>query len=242
MIRRTLVIVAFVAVALALVAAPALAAPSGAGGAGAAVNGSSHGLWRAGAGAQLTVSAADLPPLQPLKYPDTVDIIGTLTTGGQPPATSQVVQVGQVTGGSFTPFASATTDANGFYRATVKPTSNGTWTAICGDVRGNDIAIEVAPRVSLVLSHLQASTKPTEIFSGAVAPKHAGKRVLVQKAVSGGMWQTVASGRLDSRSRFRITWRVPLKSAKYNLQAILPAHADHAQGTSTKAVLTVVVH
>jgi hypothetical protein len=241
MIRRTPVIAAVITVVLALVAMPAFAS-HGARGARVPSEGAAPGLWHAtGGGGALTV-AADLPPLTPVKYPRSVDLTGHLTTDGLPPATPQVVQVGQVSGGSFTQVASATTDANGFYRATVKPTSNRTWTAVCGDVRGNDIVIDVAPRVSLVLSHIQAAAKPTEIFSGAVAPKHAGMQVFVQKAAGGGRWHTVASGRLDSRSRFRITWHVPLRSATYNLQAIVPAHADHAQGTSMKAVLTVVVH
>jgi hypothetical protein len=241
MIRRTLVIVATLAVGLTLAATPALAASGRAGSAHARCRSAATDLPRAaGAGTELTV-AADLPPLTPVKYPKSVDLTGHLTTDGLPPATPQVVQVGQTSGDSFTPVASAKTDASGFYRAAVTPTSNGTWTAVCGDVRGNEVAIEVAPRVTLALSHVQAAARLTEIFSGVVAPKHAGMRVLIQKAVRGGMWQMVASGRLDSRSRYRVTWNVPYKTARYRLRAILPAHPDHAQGTSMKAVLKVVV-
>ena len=62
----------------------------------------------------------------------------------------------------------------------------------------------------------------------------------MQKAV-GTKWRTVASGRLDSRSRYRILWAVPYKTATYKLRTILPAHADHTQGTSTTAKLKVVI-
>ncbi len=73
-----------------------------------------------------------------------------------------------------------------------------------------------------------------------MAPNHRGKKVLVQKAV-GRLWKTVASGRLDSRSRYRITWYLPYRTATYKLRTVIPAHADHAQGTSARATLRVVV-
>ena len=64
--------------------------------------------------------------------------------------------------------------------------------------------------------------------------------MLIQKAVGSG-WRTVASGRLDSRSRYRVVWAVPFKTASYKLRVILPAHADHAEGDSPTASLKVVI-
>jgi hypothetical protein len=51
----------------------------------------------------------------------------------------------------------------------------------------------------------------------------------------------VASGKLDSRSRFHITWYLPYKTATYKLRAIIPAHSDHAQGTSSTGTLKVAI-
>jgi hypothetical protein len=216
MMRRRFAITVFVILAVACAAAPALAA--------------------SGAAVKLTV----VPPKLPVAYPLTVAITGSLTANGLP-LSGETVQVGRTTGGVFSAVVSVTTHADGSYEAWVKPTASATWTALWGDVRGDEIPIPVAPRVSLALSHLQASRALTEVFSGAVAPKHPGMKVLIQKAVSGTTWKTVTSGRLDSRSRFRITWHVPYRNARYQLRAILPAHADHAQGTSTKAVLKVAI-
>ena len=141
---------------------------------------------------------------------------------------------------SFLPFVSVTTHADGSYEAWVKPTASATWTAFWGDVQGDEIAIPVAPRVSLTLSHLQSGRDLTEIFSGAVGPSHAGASVQVQRAV-GAAWKTIARGRLDAKSHYRILWKVPYTTATYTLRAILPEHADHAQGTSMKARLKVVI-
>ena len=64
--------------------------------------------------------------------------------------------------------------------------------------------------------------------------------MVIQKAVGSG-WRTVASGRLDSRSRYRVIWALPYKTATYKLRAVVPAHADHAEGASQTATLRVVI-
>jgi hypothetical protein len=132
------------------------------------------------------------------------------------------------------------TAADGYYHATIAPKANATWTAASGGATSADELIRVKPKVTLSLSHIKAGTRLTEIFSGTVTPRHAGRRVRIQKAVGSG-WRTVASGRLDSRSRFRITWVLPYRTATYKLRATLPAHTDHAEGTSPTGTLRVVV-
>ena len=215
MIRRACVISAMAAVILAFLATPALAASA--------------------ADVKLTV----VPPPLPVRYPLTVAITGTLTADGVPLA-GEDVQVGQTVDGVFTAVASATTDASGSYQAWIKPAANGTWTAFWGDAQGDEVAITVAPHVSLALTHVQSGRRLTEIFRGAVGPRHAGMSVLVQRSV-GGVWKTVAAGSLDARSHYRIAWNVPYKTATYKLRTILPEHADHAQGTSATARLRVVI-
>ena len=130
--------------------------------------------------------------------------------------------------------------ADGFYTATIKPSANAVWSAHASSF-GDQVQIQVAPKVTLALSHLKPQgTRLREIFSGTVAPNHAGAKMLVQKAVGSG-WRTVASGRLDSRSHYRVVWAVPFKTARYKLRVKLPAHADHAEGDSPTASFKVVV-
>ncbi len=49
-------------------------------------------------------------------------------------------------------------------------------------------------------------------------------------------------GSLDDRSRYRISWPLPLRSATYLFRTLLPAHADHAAGISRSARLRVVLN
>ena len=153
---------------------------------------------------------------------------------------STTVKVGRAAGSTFVPVATATPAATGLYQTSVRPTANADWTATGGGAQAVTTRVEVMPKVTLALSHLVAGTRLSETFSGAVAPAHAGKKVLVQKAV-GSSWVNVASGRLDSRSRYRITWHLPYKTASYKLRTVIPTHPDHAQGTSTTATLRVVI-
>ncbi len=112
-------------------------------------------------------------------------------------------------------------------------TSTGAWFK---DSEGNILC-----RVTLALSHLKPQgTRLREIFSGAVAPAHAGATVRIQKAAGTG-WRTVASGKLDGSSRYRVIWSVPFRTASYKLRATLPTHADHAEGDSQTASFKVVI-
>ena len=63
--------------------------------------------------------------------------------------------------------------------------------------------------------------------------------MLVQRRSRAG-WRTIKAGAVDARSRYRVTWKLPNRSATYSLRVILPAHADHSQGASPRATLRVV--
>jgi hypothetical protein len=65
--------------------------------------------------------------------------------------------------------------------------------------------------------------------------------VLVQRR-SGGSWRTVATDRLDGRSRYRVSWPLPLRSATYLFRTLLPAPAGYEAGVSRTARLRVVVN
>lgn len=141
--------------------------------------------------------------------------------------------------------ATATTDGRGFYRTTIAPKVTAAWTAVAAAPGGETIiskafrGLKVAPVVSITLAHRNAGSGYVEIFSGAVKPAHPGSRVLLQRR-RGGSWHTLASGSLDGRSRYRVSWPVPLRSATYLFRTLLPAHADHAAGVSRSTRLRVV--
>jgi hypothetical protein len=210
--------------------------PDGAGGAWAIGNGSNAALWRiSNAADQLTFR----PRARLVQYGKSVTVSGYMTGAGGIPVVAATVSIGTVSGDQLSVKTTAQTDADGFYSKTVKPTINATWSAE-GATDAERVSIQVAPKVTMTLSHLKASERLSEILSGSVSPNHKGKKVLVQKAV-GKSWKTVASGKLDRRSSYHITWYLPYKTATYKLRVVLPAHGDHAQGTSPTGTLRVKI-
>jgi hypothetical protein len=201
-------------------------------------------LGGGGGAALLRVADADWVTLRAraklVRYGKSVTVAGYHTgVGGLPVAQAQV-QVRRVTGAGTAAGGSDTTDAQGYYQISLQPRSNATWRAVAGGVAGGETRILVMPRVTLALSHLKAGRVLTEIFTGSVAPAHDGRRVFIKRAVGSG-WRTVASGRLDSRSRFHISWRLPYRTATYKVRVVFPKDADHAEGTSITATLKVVI-
>jgi hypothetical protein len=214
------------------------AAPDGAGGSYVLGAGSAAGLFHFAD----AIAAVSLRPRSSLvTYGKSVTVGGYLQLGGSLPGRDATVQVRRVVRGGTAPGGSDTTDSHGYYEVTLKPKASAVWTAVAGDVASERQQILVAPRVTLTLSHLKPSgTRLIEILSGSVAPRHAGTRVLIQKAV-GSRWRTVASGKLDKRSRYRVAWRLSYRSATYRVRAVVPGHSDHAEGVSPVGKLRVLV-
>jgi hypothetical protein len=104
------------------------------------------------------------------------------------------------------------TSATGFYefpRADGVVVSNREWF-----VRGPDgtHSLTVHEKVSALVnvsSNVSSTDTSTPVmFTGAVAPDHAGQRIALQvPSAHGNGWQTFASGRLNSASQFTITHR-----------------------------------
>jgi hypothetical protein len=215
----------------------------GAGGAYALGAGTGASLWRFGeAGAGLTFC----PHASAVTFGDKVAVAGFLTVAGVPITDSDVEIRWTSARGVTRTAATATTDDDGFYRATIAPEATADWTAVAavpgGVIVVSDVfrGLTVAPEVSIALATGKAGGGYVEVFSGAVKPAHPGSRVLVQRR-SGGSWHTVARGPLDGRSRYRVSWPLPRRSATYVFRTLLPAHADHAAGVSRNARLRVVV-
>jgi hypothetical protein len=211
------------------------AVPDGVGGAYIVGSGADAQLWRIS-------SAADQLTFRPhatlYQYGDRdgVTVGGYSTIGGLP--VPGAVGIGTMAGGQISVQKTAQAGEDGFYTATLKPAANAVWSAHTSSF-GDQVQIRVMPRVTLALSFLK-SPRPTEIFSGAVGPNHRGSAVYVQKAVGSG-WRTIAGGKLDRSSRYRIAWTVPFRRATYKLRTIIKKHADHAQGASPTRTLKVVI-
>lgn len=193
-------------------------------------------LWRVAGGPGLFVTLR--PRAEVVLYGKSVTVGGYVTQGSLPVSGASVT-LATASSGAGSPPAAVQTGADGYYRVGLSPKANATWTATTPGGASDGVLVQVRPKVTMTLSHLR-SGRLGEIFTGSVAPSHRGKRVLVQKAVGSG-WKTVASGRLDSRSRYRVVWYVPYRTATYKLRVILPAHGDHAQGTSPTGALKVVI-
>jgi hypothetical protein len=212
-----------------------------AGGAFALGAGSNAHLWRVGEpGLALTLR----PRAAAVKYGRAVGVAGYLTLGGEPLAHRAVAIRHSGSGGTRT-LATTTTDAQGFYTAAVSPATSGRLSAAAARVPGGPAVsgtetVGVRPLVSLSVSHTKAAGRLTEHFRGTVRPAHRGSRVVVQRKL-GDRWRAVASGRLDARSRYAISWTLPKRSATYKLRVVLPAHADHLMGVSSTATIKVMV-
>jgi hypothetical protein len=217
------------------------AGPDGSGGAYVLGSGGGAGsgavLWRI---ADSAPTVTFRPPSQSVQYGKSITVAGYSTLAGGLPASASPILIGKVRAGAFTQETTTTAGGSGFYQATLKPSVNAIWTARAGGIQGGGVEIRVMPRVTLALSHLTAGTRLTETFSGSVAPRHAGSRVVIQKAV-GSRWRTVASGRLSGSSRYKVTWALPYRTATYKLRTAILAHADHAEGASQTATLRVVI-
>jgi hypothetical protein len=96
----------------------------------------------------------------------------------------------------------------------------------------------VATSVSIAASATRLSLGSFLTLTGAVGPVHAGQTVYVDVLNTAG-WTTVTSGSLSSTSTYKLRFKVATKGAvTYRVRK--PADTDHAVGTSSSVVVTVV--
>jgi hypothetical protein len=88
--------------------------------------------------------------------------------------------------------------------------------------RSNVVTVRVTPEINAQWTAQRTSST----VSGQVRPAHPGYRVRLQRE-TGGRWKTVATGRLDSRSRFAIAR--PLRNRYDEYRVTLAADAHHAE-------------
>ncbi len=211
------------------------AAPDGAGGAWMLGTGADAALWHI---SQAERSLTLRPRALLVQYGKSVVLAGYDTAMGGVPV-GESVAVGTVKGGTFTRVATTISNGTGYYQKTVRPKRNAYWMTSAGSDSG-PVLIRVSPAVTMALSHKISGRRLTEIFSGSVKPAHRGARINIQRKVSGS-WRTVAKGRLDSRSRYRVSWRLPYRTATYKLRTLVKADSSFADGASTTATLKVKI-
>jgi len=167
-------------------------------------------------------------------YGSRVKLSGTLTQGSAPLGGQTVSLSAQVAGSqTFTPLPPATTDPSGAFSLTVAPTKKTTYKAsFAGVAMEPTVTVGVAWRITLRAAKRGSGV----LFTGKVAPKRRGKRVVVQVKTRHG-WKTVAKGKLSKRSTFKLLGK--LKHGKYRFRALTPADAQHLAGTSRTVALKV---
>jgi hypothetical protein len=146
-------------------------------------------------------------------------------------------------GGGYAPAGTTTTNSFGFYEFT-EPQG-----AVVNDtnwfVRGPDSSHSrtVHERVSALVSADASSTSTDTahpiVFTGTVAPNHAGGRVFLQaQRGSSDDWQTLRSGRLDSHSAYSIPyrWRRP---GERDVRVVFRSDARNLRGVSDPITVDV---
>jgi len=98
-------------------------------------------------------------------------------------------------------------------------------------------AATVRQRVAGWLSDATVASGTTVRFRGAVAPNHAGQRILLQRRYDGS-WHTIARTTLNSDSRYAFPVRRD-RAGTYVYRTSTPGHLDHATGISPIRKLTV---
>jgi len=167
-------------------------------------------------------------------YGSRVKLSGTLTQASAPLGGQTVSLSAQVAGSqTFTPLPPATTDPSGAFSLTVAPSKKTTYKASFAGVGVEPtVTVGVAWRITLRAAKRGSSV----LFTGKVAPKRRGKRVVVQVKTRHG-WKTVAKGKLSKRSTFKLVGK--LKHGRYRFRALTPADPQHLAGTSRTVALKV---
>jgi hypothetical protein len=141
---------------------------------------------------------------------------------------------------AFVPAGAATSDANGDFTFTQRPSESSVFRATADGGTSPEQAVAVAPLVGLKVSDSTPRKGQRVRFRGTVRPQHDGTRVAIQRKRADGTWVTVRTPRLrDAGSSFsRYSKRIRIRrSGTY--RTVIAAHADHAEGVSRERALTV---
>ncbi|QIM21760.1 hypothetical protein G7075_12540 [Phycicoccus sp. HDW14] len=177
-----------------------------------------------------------------VRYPDAVSLRGNAVwQGGALSGRGLVVQAQKVGSTTWSQVATVTTSSNGNYAVSLKPAvstryrvgyaGSGARTGTWSSVR----TVSVAPSVSIRATRTTVPKGASVTVSTVVGPKHASSVVTLQRW-TGRSWVSVTTRKLSSSSAASAVVR---PSASTSYRWVLPAHADHATGTSATLRLTV---
>jgi hypothetical protein len=125
--------------------------------------------------------------------------------------------------------------------------SNRSWFVRAPGLAGNIHSRTVHERVaaSLILNQPTPPaagflTRQPVLFTGSVAPNHAGQRVLLQEqsGATGTSWKTVKVGRLDGSSQFSIPYRFALPG-DHTMRVFFPRDARNIASSSDSVTVSV---
>ncbi|MDQ6804220.1 MAG: hypothetical protein M3065_04500 [Actinomycetota bacterium] len=193
----------------------------------------------------LTIAATP----NPIVSGDGVLIYGQLNTKN--PGNQTIVLYHRVNPAPFfTVIGTTKTTSTGFYeftRAEGVVLTNRNWFVRAPGLPGNVHSRTVHERVAAEVT-LAAPTAPSTgfltnqpvVFTGAVAPNHAGNRVLLQEqaGLSGDTWKTLKAGRLDGSSQFSIPYRFRVPG-DHSIRVFFPRDGRNIAASSDAVTVTV---
>jgi hypothetical protein len=208
------------AIALALIAALAIATPVAA----------------QGGGGQNAVTIGASPTT--VKFGQTTTFTGQLTGPGNAGERVELQANPAPMGGGFNEVAEATTDASGNYAFAHAPTVNTIYRVrarTSPPTTSPELAVNVAPRVSLGVSDRTPEAGTVVTFRGAVRPPHDGAVVQIQRRQSDGSFRTVRTTTLVDAGDVRSTYSKRVRVNRDGVfRAVLPGHDDHVEGKSRR--------
>lgn len=142
---------------------------------------------------------------------------------------------------AYADVATVATTGNGEYTFSVRPRRNGYFRAVAKttpEATSDELLLQVAPKVTMTARSMTVSPGAKARFRGKVRPRHRG-RIQIQRRNDAGTFETVATAKLRKATkrlaRFRKRVSVPSTGV---YRALLPGHADHAEGASAELTIT----
>lgn len=150
--------------------------------------------------------------------------------------------------GGFKDVRSATTDPNGNYTFSIRPTTNTRYRVSAKTsppVNSPEVQVNVRLKVTLRVSDRTPARGQRVRFSGLVIPAHDGRPALIQRRTSTGAWKTVATAALkpapalNGVTRSRYTRRLAIRRTGVYRVRVTPGDSDHLVGRSPTRKLVV---
>ncbi len=133
----------------------------------------------------------------------------------------------------FSPTARTRTNVSGRYRLVLAAgtvTTNRNWFATAKGLRSATVDEAVYAQMTFASTATFAVAGDRETFSGQVAPRHTGMRVMIERHSRHG-WRTIARARLNRASSFSIAYQLN-KPGSAPWRAVLPASSENIQSQS----------